>query len=70
MSYVNKRPAHLTSSAATLTLDPEIQPLGHIIEIHIGMLNKHAFKSMEKRYVDGTPTSEVTPVTIRYIRAA
>ena len=29
-------------------------------------MNKH--KSNKTRYVDGTPTSEVTPATIRYIR--
>ena len=33
--FLYKRPDGLTSSAATLTLGPEIEPLGHIIEIHI-----------------------------------
>ena len=48
-SIYNKRPHGLTSSAATLTLGPEIRHLGHIIEIHIkvsliGIYNKNDVK--------------------------
>ena len=37
----NMRPDGLTSSAATLTLGPEIGPLGHIIKIHLSIPNEH-----------------------------
>ena len=42
----------MTSSAATLTLGPEIEPLGHIIEMHIevppiSMYNENDMKPLE-----------------------
>ena len=52
LPFLYKRPDGITSSAATLTLGPEIEPLGHIIEIHIkippiNIKNKNDGKPME-----------------------
>ena len=46
--WINKKPDGLTSSAATLTLGPEIGLLGNIIEIH---LKVHPISMLKKKMI-------------------